>query len=240
MKKLLTLLLSLIILATFAGCAGESSNNGKNEENPHSQSATLTRDDIIEKFGGVLSVDVPTLKTYLEAFYGDYYISGKILEVEFDEDENEYTYKIRDDHYYSTIEIHGCSQEFKEQDYIYATVGNDGKFDAVSREDGLSLEKGSHNYITVKEYQDICDKINSTQFKITGYIYAEKQGTYAHTYYDYYIYESEEAYGKEDAQRFEVEFITEPENISGKKIQIIGKHEAGGYGLTDCSIVTEY
>ncbi len=237
MKKTITLLLSLVLLVSAASCG----NTSKREDNIDNQSSSEEKsmDEITDKLGGVISLDVPTLKAYLKSLYSDCYISGKIIRTDYDDKDDEYTYTIRDDSYYSTIEIHDCTQKFEEQDYIYATVGNRGKFDVVCRKNGLSSDKASNNYMTVKEYQNICDKINQTQFKVTGYVYAEKQGTYSYEYYDYYMYESEDAYGQEDTPRIELKFITEPKDICGKEIQIIGKHEAGGTGLIDCSVVDE-
>ncbi len=234
-------IIAILIVVMLFGIVGCSQAQPEHSTNPTStnQSDTIAENDLLDNLGGVITTDVTTMESYLSAIYKPCHIQGKIIELEFDEDDNSYTYKIRDDTYYSTIKIYNCSQRFDEQDYIYAEVTMHDKYEVRCNDNGLSLQKSDVKYITVKEYQNLCDKISHTQFKITGYIFIEKQGSGAYSHYDYYMYQSEESYGNEDANRIEIRFISEPENINGNKIQIIGRHEPGDYGIVDASIIND-
>ncbi len=248
MKKCASLLLCLFLLIGLCACGNDDRNNasGKTNRDDETKQAELSvtekRLKLLDNLNGVVEIDVPTFKSYFSTIYSPCYICGKVTKVEYDEDEDTYTYRIRDEEYYVYIWIEDCEEKFEEGDTVYidCSMGDKSKVEK-SKNGSIGTQKDDLNYMSVKTYQDIFDKLESLYFKVAGYVFVETEEFGGKTYYDYYLYASEKDYGKEDAEYISLGFDTPPENIMGKKRQIMGQHkpDADTYvpTLVHCSIV---
>ena len=245
MKRLISFLLCLSVI--FALCACGNSNdtdrrhNSDDKEEQVELSITEKRSKLLEELNGVVKVDVPTFKSYFATIYSPCYIVGEIVEVDYDDDDDTYTYRIRDEEYFVYIWVEDYEEEFKKGDVIYIVGSMEDKSTLKCSKGSISTEKDDLDYMSVNEYKEILEKVESLYFKVSGYVFVETEISFGKTLYYYYLYASEDDYGKENAQRISLGFDNTPENVMGKELQIMGQHrpDADVYvpTLIHCSIV---
>ena len=207
---------------------GNTINNTQSETNKPKE---LTREELIAKLGGVLTVSCDEMIKYYELLQeSKYYIEGKIEKAEYSTFFKEYEYEI-DAGLFDTITIES-KEKFDEGDYIYITVTGLSNFYNTYDVSSISKSKTNAKYLTAEDFYEIYESKEKTRFKVTGYIlnkYGDK----------YCMYESEADYtgNKYSDKYISIVFSDEQTNFMGKKVQLIGK--LGSDGLYQCSLVSD-
>lgn len=207
---------------------GSTTNNSQSETNKLKE---ITREELIAKLGGVLTVSCDEMIKYYELLQeSKYYIEGKIEKAEYDTFFKEYEYEI-DAGLFDTITIES-KEKFNEGDYVYITVSGLSNFYNTYGVSSISKSKTNAKYLTAEDFFEIYESKEKTRFKVTGYIlnkYGDK----------YCMYESEANYtgNKYSDKYISIVFSDEQTNFMGKKVQLIGK--LGSDGLYHCSLVLD-
>ena len=201
-------------------------NNTQNETNKPKE---LTREELIAKLGGVLTVSCDEMIKYYELLQeSKYYIEGRIEEAEYNTFYKRYEYEI-DAGTVDIIRIES-KEKFNEGDYVYITVNGLSNFYKTYDVSSISKSKTNAKYLTAEDFYEIYEAKEKTRFKVTGYI-LNKSGD------AYWMYESEADYtgDKYSDKYISIVFSDEQTNFMGKKVQIIGKLRSDG--LYQCSLV---
>lgn len=227
----IAIILIIVFLTKLQLSFEEGNNTINNTQSETQKPKEITREELIAKLGGVLTVSCDEMIKYYELLHeSKYYIEGKIEKAEYSTYFKEYEYEI-DAGLFDTIKIES-KEKFDKGDHIYLSVRGLSRSYADYEVIQISKNKTNAEYLNAEDYYEIYEAQVQTRFIVTGYI-LNKYGS------EYCMYESKEDYtGNIYSDRYIlIAFSDEQTNIMGKKIQIMGKLD--GAGLYNCSLVSD-